>query len=99
MNKQELTYELALQTGLTQTKSKEVIESLLDIITEQLRQGGEIRLTGFAVLSRWHQTQRLARNPKTGEPYMVSERFSVKLKPGKQLLEEINKPTTNNKSK
>lgn len=99
MNKQALINELALRTELTQIKSKKVIEALLDIVTGQLKQGEEIRLTGFAIVSRWHQTRRLARNPKTGEPYMVPERFSVKLKPGKQLLEEINKPTTNNSSK
>lgn len=99
MNKQQLIDDLALKTEQTKSTSKKMLEALMDIITSQLQRGEEIHLYGFAVISRWHQTERPARNPKTGAPHTIPERFSVKLKPGKQLLEEINKPTTNNRSK
>lgn len=36
------------------------------------------------------QTQRLARNPKTGTPVMIPARTTVKFKPGKFLLEAMN---------
>ena len=38
------------------------------------------------------QTERLARNPKTGTPVMIPARTTVKFKPGKYLLDAINKP-------
>ncbi|WP_075557941.1 HU family DNA-binding protein [Parabacteroides timonensis] len=97
MNKQQLINTLAHKTGQTQIAVKKVIQSLTGIITDELKQGGEIRLTGFGVITRWHQAERLARNPKTGAPHMISERFSVKLKPGKELLEELNNTQTKNK--
>lgn len=99
MNKQELIKELALRSGHTQTLSKEMIDTLLGIITEKLKQGEEIRLTGFATLTRWHQSSRPARNPKTGYPCLIPSRYSIKLKPGQHLLNELNNITTKNKSK
>ncbi|RHU30711.1 MULTISPECIES: HU family DNA-binding protein [Parabacteroides] len=97
MNKQQLINELTLQTGFTRTTVQKVFESLTGIITNELKQGGEIRLQGFAILSRWHQPERPARNPKTGTPHTIPARFSVKLKPGKQLLDELNNTQTKNK--
>ncbi len=97
MNKQQLINELTLQTGFTRTTVQKVFESLTGIITNELKQGGEIRLQGFAILSRWYQTERPARNPKTGTPHTIPARFSVKLKPGKLLLEELNNTQTKNK--
>lgn len=97
MNKQQLVNDLALNTGQTKSTSKKMLQALMEIITDQLQRGEEIHLYGFAVISRWHQTERPARNPKTGAPHTISERFSVKLKPGKQLLDKLNNPQTKNK--
>lgn len=97
MNKQQLINDLALKTGQTKSTSQKMLQALMEIITDQLRCGDEIHLYGFAVISRWHQSERPARNPKTGAPHVIPERFSVKLKPGKQLLDELNNPQTKNK--
>ena len=50
----------------------------------------EIVLVGFGTLIPRPQTQRLARNPKTGTPVMIPARTTVKFKPGKFLLEAMN---------
>lgn len=99
MNKQELIKELAHRSGQTQTLTKEMIDTLLGIITEKLEQDEEIRLSGFATLTRWHQPSRPARNPKTGSPCLIPSRYSIKLKPGKYLLNKLNNITLKNKSK
>ena len=52
----------------------------------------EIVLIGFGTLIPRPQTERLARNPKTGTPVMIPARTTVKFKPGKYLLDAINKP-------
>ena len=45
---------------------------------------------GFGTLSAWEQTERIGRNPKNGVAYMIRARKSVKFKPGKLLLKQLN---------
>ena len=47
-------------------------------------------LLGFGTLSAWEQTERIGRNPKNGVAYMIRARKSVKFKPGKLLLKQLN---------
>ena len=77
MNKAELIEALADKTGLQKQEAKKVLDE-------------EIVLVGFGTLIPRPQTQRLARNPKTGTPVMIPARTTVKFKPGKFLLEAMN---------
>ena len=69
----------------------ELIEALADKTGLQKQEANEeIVLVGFGTLIPRPQTQRLARNPKTGTPVMIPARTTVKFKPGKFLLEAMN---------
>lgn len=92
MNKADLIGALALKTGLQKQKAKKVLDAYMEIVTETMSQKEEIVLIGFGTLVPHPQTERLARNPKTGTPVMIKARTTVKFKPGKYLLEAINKP-------
>lgn len=92
MNKAELIDALAEKAGLQKQEAKHVLESYVEIVTDCLVKKEEVVLVGFGTLTPREQTQRLARNPKTGEPVMIQPRTTVKFKPGKFLLEAINNP-------
>ena len=79
MNKAELIEALADKTGLQKQEAKKVLDAYIEIV-----------LVGFGTLIPRPQTQRLARNPKTGTPVMIPARTTVKFKPGKFLLEAMN---------
>ena len=72
-------------------RSSRVVEYCYRCITEQLSNGNSINLQGFGTLKPWHQTLRDGRNPKTGVPVTIPPRISVKFRPGKFLLEALNK--------
>ncbi|WP_085535768.1 HU family DNA-binding protein [Massilibacteroides vaginae] len=91
MNKAELIDALADKTGLNKQDAKRALDAYIEIVTEQMAKKEEITLIGFGSLTPRPQSERLARNPKTGEPVMIKPRTSVKFKPGKFLLEAINK--------
>ena len=92
MNKAELIEALADKTGLQKQEAKKVLDAYIEIVTERMSENEEIVLVGFGTLIPRPQTQRLARNPKTGTPVMIPARTTVKFKPGKYLLDAINKP-------
>ena len=83
MNKAELIEALAQRSGLQKQKAKKLLEAYVNIVTEAMSHNEEIPRP---------QTERLARNPKTGTPVMIPARTTVKFKPGKYLLDAINKP-------
>ncbi len=91
MNKAELVEALANKTGLNKQEAKKALDAYIEIVTEQMTKREEITLIGFGSLIPKPQSERLARNPKTGEPVMIKPRTTVKFKPGKFLLEAINK--------
>ena len=89
MNKAELIEALAQRSGLQKQKAKKLLEAYVDIVTEAMSHNEEIVLIGFGTLIPRPQTERLARNPKTGTPVMIPARTTVKFKPGKYLLDEV----------
>lgn len=66
------------------------LENLLDIVGDGIESGDGVILQGFGSFSRWEQTARLGRNPRTGEDVPILPRSSVKFKPGKYLLQKLN---------
>ena len=91
MNKAELIEALAQRSGLQKQKAKKMLDAYIEIVTEAMSHDEEIVLIGFGTLIPRPQTSRLARNPKTGTPVMIPARTTVKFKPGKYLLDAINK--------
>lgn len=81
MNKAELIEALAQRSGLQKQKAKKLLEAYVDIVTEAMSHNEEIVLVGFGTLIPRPQTERLARNPKTGTPVMIPARTTVKFKP------------------
>ena len=90
MNKAELIEALADKTGLQKDWNGEETVLVQGIIDAYFIEDEEIVLVGFGTLIPRPQTQRLARNPKTGTPVMIPARTTVKFKPGKFLLEAMN---------
>lgn len=83
--------ELSSRLDCTQSECLHIINTWQEIISDNLSQGNNIVLQGFGSFTYWQQTERLARNPRTGTPCMISSRVSVKFKPGKFLLQCLNK--------
>lgn len=91
MNKAELIESLAQKSGMQKQKAKQMLDAYIDIVTETIANNEEVVLVGFGTLYPHPQTSRLARNPKTGTPVQIKARTTAKFKPGKYLLDAINK--------
>ena len=90
MNKADLVNELAMQMHVTQEQSRKFVNTFQVVLTEAIKQNTSVMLQGFGSFIPWKQSEREGRNPRTGVSYMIPARTSVKFKPGKFLLEELN---------
>lgn len=85
MTKTELVNEISEKLGLTKAVVNQVLEGILESITEHLKEGDSIRLTGFGSFVSRIRPEMTARNPKTGEPVMVPSVAVPVFRAGKNL--------------
>jgi len=91
MNKRDLAKSVAKKLSVSFTESNSFINAIQEVLTDELMQNGYIILQGFGVFTPWEQSERAARNPKTGTPCIIEQRISVKFKPGRTLLKALNR--------
>ena len=103
MTKKEIVKTISEEIGLTQLKTKEIVqrtfnaivETLVDETKRQIDKGsedgtlGRIELRNFGVFEVKKRAARKARNPRTGERVDVEAKFVVTFKPGKEMEEKV----------
>lgn len=93
MTKKEIVKTISEEIGLTQLKTKEIVQKTFDAIVETLVDEGRIELRNFGVFEVKKRAARKARNPRTGERVDVPEKFVVTFKPGKDMEERVRRLT------
>ena len=74
MNRGELVQSLVEETGLPKNVVRAVVNALPTVVAKGIREGESISMKGFGSFVPWQQSERLARNPKTGEEVMITPR-------------------------
>src|SRR3954471_13180577 len=89
MTKKEIVKQISEDLGLTQLKTKEIVQKTFDAIVETLLTKGRIELRNFGVFEVKRRKARKARNPRTGEKVDVEPKNVVTFKPGKEMEERV----------
>ena len=89
MTKNELERELADDFELPRRQVTELVEAMLDRITQVLRSGDKVQLTPFGQFKIRDRAARIARNPQTGEPVNVPAKRVLKFIAGRSLKEAV----------
>lgn len=89
MTKKEIVKTISDEIGLTQLKTKEIVQKTFDAIVEALVEERRIELRNFGVFEVKKRAARKARNPRTGTRVDVPEKFVVTFKPGKEMEQKV----------
>ncbi|HEX5106614.1 MAG TPA: HU family DNA-binding protein [Pirellulaceae bacterium] len=89
VTKKEIVKTISEEIGLTQLKTKEIVQKTFDAIVEALVEERRIELRNFGVFEVKVRAARKARNPRTGERVDVPEKSVVTFKPGKEMEERV----------
>jgi nucleoid DNA-binding protein len=89
VTKKEIVKQISEKLGLTQLKTKEIVQLTLDGIIETLVTEGRIELRNFGVFEVKKRAPRKARNPRTGDKVYVPAKNVVTFKPGKEMEELV----------
>jgi len=90
MNKSQLIDAIAQQADLPKNTAAKALDALTASITDALKAGDNVSLTGFGVFSVSTRAAREGRNPLTGETVQIAARKAATFKAGKGLKEAIN---------
>jgi len=89
VTKKEIVRSISEELGLTQMKTKEIVQKTFDAIIETLAEEKRIELRNFGVFEVKCRAARRARNPKTGEEVLVEKKYVVTFKSGKEMEERV----------
>jgi len=89
VTKKEIVKTISEEIGLTQLKTKEIVQKTFDAIVETLVEEKRIELRNFGVFEVKKRAARKARNPRTGDKVFVPEKYVVTFKPGKEMEERV----------
>lgn len=90
MNTTDLVDAIAKETGMTKVDSKNVLYGIFDIISQNLKSGDEVRVSGFGTFVGKKQEARQGRNPQTGAAIQIPASVQAKFRPAKELKDTLN---------
>lgn len=81
MTKKELIKKFATKNGCENSVANAHVESILEIIKEELKEDESIKIAGFGTFSIKKMAERQGVNPKTLEKITIPEKRKVVFKP------------------
>ena len=80
MNKSQLVNAIAETTTASRSEVKKIVDSLFKIAEETLNSGEKVVISGFGVFSMAEVSERVGRNPRTGEEVKIAARRCVRFR-------------------
>lgn len=89
IKKAQLSQRLAEKLGVTKRQASDFIDAFVDEITNYLRKGEKVNITGFGIFKVSSRKAREGINPRTGEKINIPASKKPKFTPGKVLKEAV----------
>jgi DNA-binding protein HU-beta len=89
VHKMELIERIAEEADLPKGEAQKHIEAFEQVVAEALKEGEEVRITGFGKFSLRERKAREGRNPQTGEKMKIAASKVPAFSAGNALKEAI----------
>ena len=88
LTRADLTEVLHREVGLSRTESADMVNSILDLVSDSLVAGNTVKLSSFGTFMVRAKRQRMGRNPKTGVEVPITPRRVLVFRPS-QIMKNI----------
>ena len=89
MNKAKLVESMAKVTKLPKSTCKECLEAFITTVSNALKTGKTVVLTGFGAFTVMKRKARVGVNPATGKKMQIAAKKVPKFRPGKALRQMV----------
>ena len=77
------------EVGLSRNESAQLVESVLDHISDALVKGEQVKISSFGTFSVRSKSARVGRNPKTGEEVPINPRRVLTFRPSHLMKDRV----------
>ncbi|MFK5997046.1 MAG: integration host factor subunit alpha [Rhodobacterales bacterium] len=77
------------EVGLSRNESADLVESVLDHISNALVEGQNVKISSFGTFSLRDKKARIGRNPKTGEEVPITPRRVLTFRPSHLMKDRV----------
>ncbi len=76
--------------GFSKKEAADIVETVFGLMKQTLATSEKIKISGFGNFIVREKKQRVGRNPQTGNPIVIDERFVLNFKPSQVLKNILN---------
>ena len=91
LKKIDIVEQIHGEIGLTRTECVTVVDSLFEIMKDEMSQGRPVKISGFGKWCVADKHARKGRNPQTGDEIEICERRVLTFKSSQVLRRALNK--------
>ena len=85
----ELAEAVFREVGLSRNESAQLVENVLDHISDALVSGEQVKISSFGTFSVRDKSARIGRNPKTGEEVPINPRRVLTFRPSHLMKDRV----------
>ncbi|MEM6467729.1 MAG: integration host factor subunit alpha [Pseudomonadota bacterium] len=85
----DLSEAVFREVGLSRNESAELVESVLNHVSDALVSGQNVKISSFGTFSVRSKTARMGRNPKTGEEVPIEPRRVLTFRPSHLMKDRV----------
>ncbi|MBD3663433.1 integration host factor subunit alpha [Sulfitobacter aestuariivivens] len=89
LTRMDLSEAVFREVGLSRNESAQLVESVLDQMSDALVAGEQVKISSFGTFSVRDKTARVGRNPKTGEEVPINPRRVLTFRPSHLMKDRV----------
>ncbi len=89
ITRNDFANRLRARFGLTSADAYKLVDVIFEEITESLINGEEVKVAGLGSFKILSKPERMGRNPKTGEPAVITARRVASFRPSNEFRERV----------
>ena len=90
LTKNDMAVNISNEFGFSISYSKKIVEDFIDTLIEKIKDNN-LNIQNLGVFKIRKKKERVGRNPKTNESFVIKERFSLSFSASRNLLLSLNK--------
>ncbi|WP_298969775.1 integration host factor subunit alpha [uncultured Roseobacter sp.] len=89
LTRMDLSEAVFREVGLSRNESAQLVESVLEHLSEALVKGEQVKISSFGTFSVRDKSARIGRNPKTGEEVPINPRRVLTFRPSHLMKDRV----------
>ena len=89
LTRMDLSEAVFREVGLSRNESSDLVERVIELMSDALVDGGQVKISSFGTFSVRAKSERIGRNPTTGEEVPITPRRVLSFRPSHLMKERV----------